>query len=131
MTSPASIPAQTDRVASVIVDAALKVHRALGPGLLGSVYEACLTYELTQRGLNVQRQYKLPIRYENIYLEDGLRIDLLVEDCVIVEIKAVEKMLPVFHAQVLSYLKLSGKRLALLINFNVERIKYGIQRVVL
>lgn len=131
MTEFAAIPSETDRVAGIIVDAALKVQRALGPGLLESVYEACLTYELIQRGLKVERQMKLPIRYGDVLLEDGLRIDLMVEDCVIVEVKSVDTMLPVFQAQVLSYLKLSGRRVALLINFNVVRIKDGIQRIAL
>ncbi|MDD4891792.1 MAG: GxxExxY protein [Phycisphaerae bacterium] len=131
MTEPLDIPDETDRVAREIVDAALAVHRALGPGLLESVYEACLCHELIQRGFKVNRQLPLTIRYGDICLEDGLRLDLLVNDCVTVEVKAVETMIPVFQAQVLTYLKLSGKRLGLLINFNVVRIKDGIKRLAL
>ncbi len=125
------MPAQTELVATQIVDAAFKVHSSLGPGLLESVYETCLVYELEHRGLRVQRQIKLPVVYGDLRLESGLRLDLLVEDSVVVELKAVEKMLPVFDAQLLTYLKLSGNRLGFLINFNVPRIKEGIRRFIL
>lgn len=119
-----------ERVASEIVDAAFKVHRILGPGLLESVYEACLAHELAMRGLSVVRQLRVPIIYEGIEIEAGLRIDLLVEDCVLVEVKAVEALNPIFKAQALTYLKLTDKKLCLLINFNVVLIKDGIKRVV-
>jgi len=120
---------ELDGVGRQVVDAAFKVHLALGPGLLESVYEACLFHELTKRGLRVQRQLELPIHYDNLVLESGLRLDLLVEDSVIVELKAVEKMIPVYQAQLLSHLKLAGKRLGFLINFHTPLIKDGIKRM--
>lgn len=126
-----SLPAQTELAATQVVDAAFKVHSSLGPGLLESVYETCLVYELEHRGLRVRRQIKIPVVYGDIRLESGLRLDLLVEDSVVVELKAVEKMLPVFEAQLLTYLRLSGKRLGFLFNFNVPRIKEGIKRLIL
>lgn len=121
---------EIERVAREIVDASFKVHQVLGPGILESVYETCLAYELSKRGLKVLRQVMVPIVYDGQQLDDGLRLDLMVEDCVIVEVKAVEKMLPLFEAQALTYLKLTGKRLALLINFNVPLIKDGIKRII-
>jgi GxxExxY protein len=121
---------ELERVAAQIVDAAYKVHSTLGPGLLESVYEACLEYELKKRGLRVERQKKVMIRYDEMQIDDALRMDLLVEDCVIVEIKAVETMNPVFTAQTLTYLKLTERRLGFLINFNVVRIKDGIKRLI-
>ncbi len=125
------IPRRTDEVAKEIVDSAFKVHRELGPGLLESVYEICLAHELIKRGLDVRRQVNFPIMYDGERLDTGLRLDLLVEDRVIVEIKAVENHKPLFEAQVLTYLKLSGKRLGLLINFNVMLFKDGIKRIAL
>ena len=125
------LPEQTERVAAEIVDAALKVHKALGPGLLESVYETCMVHELERRGLGVARQVSLPIVYDGLRLEGGLRLDLLVEDQVIVEIKSVEKIIPLFQAQLLSYLKLSERRLGILINFSVPLIKDGIERMIL
>jgi len=125
------LPPETERFSSQIVDAAFKVHSALGPGLLESVYEACLLHELKSRSLKTQRQVALPIIYEDLRIDSGLRLDLLIEDRVVVELKAVEKILPVFHAQLLTYLKLSEHRLGLLINFNVSRIKDGIRRIIL
>jgi GxxExxY protein len=122
------IDARTDQIARDVVDAAFRVHKTLGPGLLESVYEACLLHELTSRGLVTQRQVALPIVYNGLRLPTGLRLDLLVNDTVIVEIKAVDKLIPLNDAQVLTYLRLSQKRLALLINFNVLRIKDGIRR---
>jgi GxxExxY protein len=116
-------------ISGAIVDAAIKVHRCLGPGLLESAYEACLAYELRQRGLKVMVQVGLPIRYGDVELEVGYRIDLLVEDLVIVELKAVEALHPLHQAQVLSYLKLSGLKVGLLINFNVQRLRDGIKRL--
>lgn len=122
---------ETDRVASTIVDASLKVHKALGPGLLESVYEACLSHELRLRGLKVEGQVVVPVIYEGLKIDAALRLDMLVNDLVIVELKAVEKIIPVYEAQMLSYLKLTKKRLGLLINFNVVLIKDGIRRIVL
>jgi GxxExxY protein len=121
---------EIERIAAEIVDAAYKVHSVLGPGLLESVYEACMEYELKKRGLNVDRQKKVAICFDGMELDDALRMDLLVQDLVIVEIKAVETMNPVFTAQTLTYLKLTGKQLAFLINFNVPKIKDGIKRFI-
>ncbi len=124
------IPEEVERVAKEIVDAAFKVHKTLGPGLLEAVYEACMTRELELRGLSVERQVPVPIVYEGVKLDAGLRLDMLVAGLVVVEIKAVEKHNPVFDAQLLSYLRLSGLRLGLLINFTVPIIKAGIKRIV-
>ena len=126
-----SLPAEIEQVATQIVDAAYCVHTALGPGLLESVYEACLSYELEQRNLEVKKQVALPVVYGKMTIEGGLRLDLLVEDCVVVELKTVEVVLPIHKAQLLTYLKMSKKRLGLLINFNALRIKYGITRMAL
>jgi GxxExxY protein len=117
-----------DLLASQIVDAAFAVHTALGPGLLESVYEQCLVYELETRGIPFQRQVALPVRYRDKRIDAGYRIDLIVGGLVIVEIKAIEKTLPVHEAQLMAYLKLSGHQLGLLINFNVALIKFGIKR---
>ena len=125
------IDKESDEIASQIVDSAFKVHKALGPGLLESVYEVCLYHELQKRGLKVKRQVNVPVVYDNIKFDAGFRLDLLVEDKVIVEIKAVDDMNPVFEAQILTYLKLTGIRLGLLINFNTPLIKKGIQRIIL
>lgn len=119
-----------NQISKEIVDAALKVHKQLGPGLLESAYEECLTYELIQRDLYLERQKVLPLVYEEVKLEAGYRIDLLIERKVIIEIKAVEALNDVHLAQILTYLKLSGCKLGLLINFNVALIKQGIRRVV-
>jgi GxxExxY protein len=126
-----SLPPEIEHVATQIVDAAYRVHQKTGPGLLESAYGACLVYELSKRGLKVLRQVVVPIVYDGVVLDTGLRIDLLVEDCVIVEIKAVEKLHPIHEAQVLTYLKLTSKKLGLLINFNVELIRTGMKRVIL
>jgi GxxExxY protein len=125
------IPPEVNRISGEIVDAAYKVHSKLGPGLLESVYEVCLAHELITRGLSVQKQVQLPVLYDGITLDGGLRLDLIVEDLVIVELKAVEVMHSVYEAQVLTYLKLTGKRVGLLVNFNVSSIKNGIKRLVL
>jgi GxxExxY protein len=125
------VPPLVEETARQVVDAALKVHRALGPGLLESVYETCLARELRKRGLKVATQVKLPVTYDGVRLDAGLRLDMVVADCLIVEVKAAERVAPVHKAQLLTYLKLSGNRLGLLINFNVPRIKNGIRRVVL
>jgi GxxExxY protein len=117
-------------VAQQIVDAAYRVHTTLGPGLLESVYQAALAYELEKRGLRVARQQAVPVVYEEVRIHTGFRADLLVEDTVIVEIKALEATTAVHRKQLLTYLKLSGKHLGLLINFNVALIKDGITRLV-
>ena len=125
------LTADHNRVSGLIVDAALEVHRALGPGLLESVYEQCLAHELGRRHLDVVRQLTLPVRYKDLSLEGGLRIDLMVHSLVIVEVKAVERLAPVHEAQLLTYLRLAQKRLGLLINFNVALLKSGLRRVAL
>ena len=122
---------QFDDCTGEIISAAIAVHRELGPGLLESTYEACLFYELEQRGLKVEKQRELPVRYRGVHLDCGYRIDLLVEDSVIVELKSVDNLLPIHEAQLLSYLKLSGIKVGLLINFNVEILKNGVKRRVL
>ena len=116
-------------VTGQIVDAAMKVHTRLGPGLLESAYEKYLLFELHKRGLRALHEVPLPIVYETVQIDAGYRIDLLVEDLVIVELKCVEKIVPVHKAQLLSYLKLSGKKIGLLLNFHVEHLKDGITRL--
>ena len=120
-----------EELTRLIIGAAIEVHRVLGPGLLESVYEECLCYELTLRGLRFQRQVPLPVVYKQIKLDCGFRMDLVVEDAVILEIKSVDAIHPVHEAQLLTYLKLSGKRVGLMINFNVPVLKDGITRRVL
>ncbi|MGA9751650.1 MAG: GxxExxY protein [Acidobacteriota bacterium] len=127
----APIPETTDRIATEIVDAAFAVHRALGPGLLEGVYETCLCHEMSKRGLHWERQVALPVCYDGLRLESALRLDLLVENLVIVELKATEKLLPIHEAQVLTYLKLLGRRLGFLINFNSTVLKNGVRRLAL
>lgn len=111
-----------------VIEAAMKVHTALGAGIFESAIDACLSYELTLAGLHVQRQVRLPIVYKEIYLPAAYRVDYIVEECLVVEIKCVEKLLPVHEAQLLTYLKLSGHRLGLLLNFNVPHLRDGIRR---
>lgn len=123
------IPESTERAASLVIEAAFRVHRQLGPGLLESVYEICLCHELRKLGVSFQRQLVLPVIYDEIRIDAGLRLDLLVENCLIVELKAVESLLPVHEAQLLTYLKLSKHRLGLLINFNSARLKEGLKRL--
>lgn len=123
------VPEEVDRVATEIVDAAYCLHSAVGPGLLESIYETFMVHELSDRGLKVARQVAVPVTYKGLCVKAGLRLDLLVEDCVVVELKSVEGILLVHKAQLLSYLKLSGHRLGLLINFNVPIIKAGIHRI--
>ena len=118
-------------ITGTIIDAGLKVHKILGPGLLESAYEHCLCHELSLRNIPVQRQVPLPIAYEGTNLDAGYRLDLLVANRIIVEVKAVEKILPVHEAQILTYLKLSGHRIGLLLNFNVPLFKHGLKRFVL
>ena len=115
----------------VVVDAGLSVHRALGPGLLESAYEHCLAYELQSRGLSVRRQVALPIVYKDIALDAGYRLDLLIEDALIVEVKAIEALSRLHEAQLITYLKLSKLRLGYLFNFNAELFKQGLKRLVL
>ena len=117
-------------VTGQIVDSAMKVHTALGCGLLESVYETCLAHELTKRGLSVRKQIAMPVRYDGIELDTGYRLDLLVAERVVVEVKAVERMLPLHAAQLLTYLKLGGYRVGLLLNFNTAHLQNGIKRVV-
>jgi GxxExxY protein len=127
----APIPNELNRLSRLVVDAAYAVHTALGPGLLEGVYETCLAHELAKRKLLVERQVSVPIEYDGLKLDAALRIDMLVEKRLVVELKAVEALLPIHTAQVLTYLKLTGCRLGLLINFNVPLIRDGIKRVVL
>jgi len=119
-----------NEIATAIVNAAFKIHKTLGPGLFESVYEAALEFELRKRGLRVTQQVGLPVHYEEVKLELGFRVDLIVDEKVIVEIKSVKVLAPVHKKQLLTYLRLTNLRLGLLINFNVELIKHGIQRVI-
>jgi GxxExxY protein len=119
-----------NRISRMVVDAAMKVHSVLGPGLLESAYEACLAHELRQMGLRVETQVPLPLVYEGVKLEVGYRIDIWVERCLIIELKVVEGILPVHEAQLLSHMKLSGTRLGLLINFKAAHLKEGIRQMV-
>jgi len=114
----------------LIIGAAIEVHRQLGPGLMESVYEECLCYELSQLGLSFQRQAHLPILYKGIKLASGFKMDLLVEDTVVLELKTVDQILPVHCAQLLTYLKLSGKEIGLLLNFSEPVLKKGLKRLV-
>ncbi len=118
-----------DELASIAVDAMIEVHRELGPGLLENSYEHCLLFELANRGLKVERQVPLPLRYKEVTLEVGYRIDLWVERKLIIEVKAVEELHPVHLAQVITYLKLTDNRLGLLVNFNEKLVSKGIRRV--
>jgi GxxExxY protein len=113
-----------------IIGAAIKVHKALGPGLLESTYEICLHHELVKAGLKIDRQKTQPVTYDGIIIDCGYRIDLMVENQIVLELKAVEKVLPIHEAQLLSYLRISGCKVGLLINFNTKYLKEGISRVV-
>jgi GxxExxY protein len=124
------LPVTENEIAKHIVDAAFKIHTSLGPGLLESVYEAVMAQELARRGLHSERQQVLPVVWENVHLEAGFRVDLMVENKVIVEIKSVEAIAPVHRKQLLTYLRLANKRLGILINFDVDLIKDGVARVV-
>jgi GxxExxY protein len=117
-----------DRLTHDIIGAAIAVHRALGPGLLESAYEACLAFELTERGLKVEQQKPLPVVYREVRVDCGYRLDLLVEDSVIVELKSVDQLAPIHDAQLLSYLRLANLQVGLLINFNVKVLTDGIRR---
>ena len=123
--------AEAERVATAIVDSAFKIHSRLGPGLLESAYRTLMVYELRMRGFEVAFEVPVPVIYDEVKLDAGYRLDLLVNQCVIVEIKAVDKVIPVHEAQLLTYLKLTHIRLGLLINFNTKLIKDGIKRMVL
>lgn len=131
MPSHSPVSDDLNRLTREVVDAAFRVHSELGPGLLESVYEVCLRHEIQKRGLVVRYQVPIPIVCDGVRLDAGLRLDLLVEESLIVELKAVEKLAPVSEAQMLTYLKLARKRLGLLINFNVPVIRDGIRRFVL
>lgn len=124
------IPGYVEGIARQVVDAAFHVHNALGPGLLESVYEECLAYELSLRGVHSERQKALPLTYKEKQFDKAFRVDLLVEDTVIVELKSVELLLPLHDAQLYTYLRFAGKRLGILINFNTKLIKHGIRRIV-
>jgi GxxExxY protein len=125
-----SIPDDLNAIGKIIVDSAFNVHYKLGPGLLEKVYEVCFCYELQKRGINYQRQIDIPIFYEGLQFDEGLRLDVWVEGKVIVEIKAIDLVNPYWEAQIISHLKLTGNRLGYLINFNVPRIKEGLKRYV-
>lgn len=120
-----------ERLCTLIVDSAFIVHKNLGPGLLESIYETCFCHELKNRNLKFTRQITVPLKYDGILFETGLRLDVLVEDKIICELKAVNENSELYHAQILSYLKLTKKRLGFLINFNVPLIKNGIKRIIL
>ena len=121
----------TEHVGRAVLDSAFAVHSELGPGLLESIYETCIQIELERRGISYARQHVIPLRYRNVDAKRELRIDFLVADCVILELKAIEKLLPIHVAQLLTYMKLSSRRLGYLINFNTVHLKTGIRRVVL
>ena len=119
-----------NEITESVIGAAIAVHRELGPGLLESAYEACLAYELNEKKLNVERQKSIPVIYRGVQLDCGYRLDFLVEDQVVVEVKAVDKLEPIHEAQIISYLKLSGCKVGLLINFKAKILKHGIRRFV-
>ena len=121
---------EIEDLSRALVDSAFKVHQTLGPGLLESVYEACLCVELGRRGIEYEAQVPISIDYEGVRVGAGLRLDLLVERSIILEIKAVEKLLPIHQSQLLTYLKLADLRLGLLINFNVDMFKQGVRRII-
>ena len=121
---------EEERIAKIIVNSAYQVHKKLGPGLLEKIYEACLAYELEKAGLKVKRQIDLPIIYDELYFDEGLRLDLYVEESIIIEIKAVDIVNPIWKAQLISHLKLTQNQLGFLINFNVPLIKDGIKRYI-
>ncbi len=120
-----------NEITKQVIGCAIGVHRELGPGLLESVYEKCLTYELVKAGLTVETQKELPVQYKDVQIDCGFRVDLLIEKSLIVEIKAVEKLAPIHEAQILTYMRLMGVKTGLLINFNVRLLKEGLRRFVL
>ena len=119
-----------NKISEAIIGAAIEVHRALGPGLLESTYEVCLIHQLSKSGFKVEQQKPIPVKYKEVTLDCGYRIDLLVEDAVVVELKAIDALAPIHEAQLLTYLKLADLKLGLLINFNVKILKQGIRRLV-
>ena len=119
---------ETNEITGQIIDSAMKVHTALGPGLLESAYEACLAHELKKRGFQIERQKEMPIEYDGEVIDVGYRLDLLVNNTVVVELKAVSEIVPIHEAQIISYLKLGRKPIGLLINFNVKQLKDGVKR---
>lgn len=121
---------QIEQIAKIIVNSAFRVHKELGPGLLEKVYEACLVYEITKAGLEVKRQVDVPIVYDGVTLKEYLRLDIMVENSIIIEVKAVDIVNPVWNAQIISHLKLTDNELGFLINFNVPLIKNGIKRFI-
>ena len=122
---------ELNNITESIIGAAIEVHRTLGAGLLETVYEECLCYELASRGVSFNKQYAVPLAYKEVVLDAGFKLDLLVEDAVVVELKTVDKLLPIHEAQLLTYMKLVGSSVGLLINFNVPYLKQGIKRKVL
>ena len=122
--------AALDRLSFLIIQAAIEIHKALGPGLLESVYRRCTIYELRARNLKVATEVIVPVRYKQLVLEGSYRLDLLIEDAIVVELKAIETVLPVHRAQLLTYLRIMDKQLGLLLNFNVDRLVLGVDRVV-
>ncbi len=120
-----------EELATEIVDAAYLVHKQLGPGLLEKIYEVCFCHELSKKGINTRRQVSVPIQYDGITFEEGLRLDVLVEEMIVCELKAVDTFNPVWKAQIISHLRLTNKQLGFLINFNVSLIKDGIQRIII
>ncbi len=122
---------QNNEISGAVIDATMKIHSALGPGLLESAYAACLKHELIKRGLKVACEVPLPVIYDGVRLDAGYRLDLVVEDTVVVELKAIEALAPIHQAQIISYLKLSGKPIGLLINFHTLHLKDGIKRFVI
>ena len=121
---------EINKITEAIIGAAMKVHTALGPGLLEKAYQVCLAHELRKSGFKVETEVELPVIYDGVRVELGYRIDLIVNDLVIVELKCAEKIIPVYEAQIISYLKLSGKKVGLLINFHVRHLRDGIRRFI-
>ena len=126
----APVSPEVEKIGKAVLDAAYKVHTALGPGLLESVYETCTAFELTEMGLHTETQATLPVTYRGIKMDTGLRPDIIIENKVIMECKSVETMHPIYNAQLITYLKLTGIRLGYLINFNVVHLKVGIKRII-
>lgn len=124
------VPPDVERVGKIVLDSAFQVHSGLGPGLLESVYETCLAYEIRNKNVPVQTQVILPVIYKDVRIETGLRIDLLVNECVVFEVKSVDRWNTIYEAQILTYLKLTGIRLGFLLNFNVLHLRDGIKRMI-
>ena len=126
-----SLDPRIEAIGREIIDSAIQVHKALGPGLLESVYQSCMCHEFSLRKISFQKEAAVPVIYKNLRLESGLRLDLLVEDCIILELKSVEKIIPIHESQLLTYLKITNHRLGFLLNFNVPLMKEGIKRIIL